>query len=98
MKLTSVFERRDTWLFKAILSKKFNNLTNEECYVLCRLKGETTIIIKGADEGSVVTVWDKKSIWSDHINNLMVSSEQYKSPNEYYNESFRKTMFASWFV
>ena len=39
----------------------------------------------------------KKTIWSDRIINLMVSAEQYKSPNECYNESFRKTMFASWF-
>ena len=41
-------------------SKRFNNLTNEEREALYSLKDDTSIIIKGADKGSVVVVWDRE--------------------------------------
>ena len=40
-----------------ISSKKFNNLTREECNALYNLRDDPTIIIKGAGKGSVVVVW-----------------------------------------
>ena len=42
-----------------IPSKRFNNLTKEETEALYSLKDDTSIIIKGADKGSVVVAWDR---------------------------------------
>ena len=39
-------------------SKRFNNLTKEEREALHSLTDDPSIIIKGADKGSVVVVWD----------------------------------------
>ena len=36
-----------------------NNLTKEEREALYSLKDDTSIIIKGADKGSVVVLWDR---------------------------------------
>ena len=43
-----------------IPSKRFNNLTNEEREALYSLKNDPSIIIKGADKGFVVLVWDRE--------------------------------------
>ena len=43
-----------------IPSKRFNNLTKEEREALYSLKDDPSIIIKGADKGSVVVVWDRE--------------------------------------
>ena len=43
-----------------IPSKRFNNLTKEEREALCSLKDDHSIIIKGADKGSAVVVWDRE--------------------------------------
>ena len=43
-----------------IPSKRFNNLTKEEREALYSLKDDTSIIIKGADKGSVVIVWGRE--------------------------------------
>ena len=43
-----------------ILSKRCNNLTKHECDALYSLKDDPSIIIKGADKGSVVVVWDRE--------------------------------------
>ena len=43
-----------------IPSKRFNNLTKEEWEALYSLKDDCSIIIKGADKGSVVVVWDRE--------------------------------------
>ena len=43
-----------------IPSKRFNNLTNEEREALYSLKNDPSIIIKGADKGFVVVVWDRE--------------------------------------
>ena len=42
-----------------IPSKRFNNLIKEEREALYSLKDDHSIIIKGADKGSVVVVWDR---------------------------------------
>ena len=39
---------------------KFSNLSKEERDALCSLKNDNTIVIKGADKGSVVLVWDRE--------------------------------------
>ena len=43
-----------------IASKRFNNLTKEEREVLYCLKDDPSIIVKGADKGSVAIVWDRE--------------------------------------
>ena len=43
-----------------IPSKRFNNLTREEREALYSLKDDPSIIIKGADKGSIVVVWDRE--------------------------------------
>ena len=43
-----------------IPSKRFSNITKEERNALYSLRDGSTIIIKGADKGSVVVVWDKE--------------------------------------
>ena len=39
---------------------KFNNLSQVERYALYYLKNDNTIVIKGADKGSGVVVWDRE--------------------------------------
>ena len=39
---------------------KFNNLSKEERDALYSLKNDNTIVIKGADKGSAVVVWDRE--------------------------------------
>ena len=39
-------------------SKRFNNITKEERNALYTLRDDPTIIIKGAEKGSAVVVWD----------------------------------------
>ena len=43
-----------------IPSKRFNNLTKKEREALYSLKDDPSIIIKGADKGSVIVVWDRE--------------------------------------
>ena len=43
-----------------IPSKRFNNLTTEEREALYSLKDDPRIIIKGADKGSVVVIWNRE--------------------------------------
>ena len=40
--------------------KRYNNLTKDERDALYSLKDDPSIIIKSADKGSVVVVWDRK--------------------------------------
>ena len=44
-----------------IPSKRYNNLTKEERDALYSLRDDSTIIIKSADKGSVVVVWDREN-------------------------------------
>ena len=43
-----------------ISSKRLNNLTKEEHHALYNLRNEPTIVIKGADKGFSVVVWDRE--------------------------------------
>ena len=43
-----------------IPQNKYNNLTREEWTALYDLKNDKNIIIKGADKGSAVVVWDRE--------------------------------------
>ena len=43
-----------------IPSKRYNNITKDDRDALYSLKDDPSIIIKGADKGSVVVVWDRK--------------------------------------
>ena len=43
-----------------ISSKRFNNLTREERNAFYNLRDDPTIIIKGAEKGSAVVVWDRE--------------------------------------
>ena len=60
-----IIETHLSWLEERLIdieipSKIFNNLTKEEREALYRLKDDPSIIIKGADKGSVVAVWDRE--------------------------------------
>ena len=39
---------------------KYNNLTSKERQALYNLKNDKNIVIKGADKGSAVVVWDRQ--------------------------------------
>ena len=43
-----------------IPSKRFTNLTKDEKNAMCSLKDDKSIIIKGADKGTAVIVWDRE--------------------------------------
>ena len=43
-----------------IFSKRFNNLTKEERNALYNLRDDPSVIIKDADKGSAVVVWDRE--------------------------------------
>ena len=51
-----------------ISSKRFNNLTKEERNALYNLRDDPTIIIKGADKGSAVVVWDREDYLNEASN------------------------------
>ena len=42
-------------------SKRFNTLTKKEHNAVYKLRDDPTIIIKGADKGSAVVVWDREA-------------------------------------
>ena len=42
-------------------SKRFNSLTREEREALYSLKDDPSIIMKDADKGSIVVVWDREN-------------------------------------
>ena len=50
-----------------IPSKRFNNLTKEEREALYSLKDDPSIIVKGADRGCVVAVWDREDYLKEAI-------------------------------
>ena len=90
-----------------ITSKRYNNLTKDERDALYSLKDDPSIIIKGADKGSVVVVWDREDYLKEAYKQLYdreVYEEVPNDPNvpnvsnQHYNESFRENTFACWFV
>ena len=56
-----------------ISSKRFNNLTKEEREALYSLKDDPSIIIKGANKGFVVVVWDREDYLRRHIDSLTIN-------------------------
>ena len=60
------------------IKHKYNNLTREERKALYDLRNDTSIIIKEADKGSVVVIWDKE----DHLK----EAEEQLSWKEMYEE------------
>ena len=58
-------------LLKIEISKdKFNNLTKGERDALYNLKNDKTIVIKGADKGLAVVIWDREDYTKEAENQL----------------------------
>ena len=53
-----------------IPSKRFNSLTKEEREALYSLKDDPSNIIKGADKGSVIVVWDREGYLNEACRQL----------------------------
>ena len=53
-----------------IPSERYNNLTKDEHDALYWLKDDPCIIIKGADKGSVVAVWDREDCLNEAYKKL----------------------------
>ena len=53
-----------------IPSKRYNNLTKEERDALYSLRDDSTIVIKGANKGSVVVVWDREDYFKEAYKQL----------------------------
>ena len=56
-----------------IPSERFSNLTKEEREALYSLKDDPSIIIKGANKGFVVVVWDREDYLRRHIDSLTIN-------------------------
>ena len=65
-----------------IPSKRYNNLAKEERQALHNFRDDSTIIIKGADKGSVVVVWDRE----DYLNKVYKQLEDRKVFGEVSND------------
>ena len=59
-------------------SKRFNNLTKDEWKALYSLKDDPSIIIKGADKGSIVIVWDRKDYLKESYRQQLDDKEVYE--------------------
>ena len=77
-----------------IPSKRYNNLTKDECDALYRLKDDPSIIIKSTYKGSIVVVWDRKDYLKEAYKQLDDREVYEEVPNEHYNESSRENTFA----
>ena len=55
-----------------IPSRRYNNLTKEERDAFCSLRDDSSIIIKGADKGSVVVFRDREDYLKEAYNNLRI--------------------------
>ena len=67
-----------------IPSKRYNNLTKDERNALYSLKDDPSIIIKGADIGSVVVVWDREDYLKEaykQLDDRKVYEEVSNDPN-----------------
>ena len=65
-----------------IPSKRYNNLAKEERHALHSFRDDYTIIIKGADKGAVVVVWDRE----DYLNKVYKQLEDRKVYGEVSND------------
>ena len=61
---------------------KFNNLTIKERKALYDLKNDRNIIIKGADKGSAVVVWDREDYIKEAEKQLGVSDVYEEVPDD----------------
>ena len=61
---------------------KFNNLTKGERDALYNLKNDKTIVIKGADKGSAVVVWDREDYIKEAENQLGDTNIYEEVPND----------------
>ena len=64
------------------LKDKFNNLTSKERKALYDLKNDKNIIIKGADKGSAVVVWDREDYIKEAEKQLGVSDVYEEVPDD----------------
>ena len=65
-----------------IPSKRYNNLTKDERDALYSLKDDPSIIIKGADKGSVVVVWDREDYLKEAYKQLYDREVYEEVPND----------------
>ena len=61
---------------------KFNNLTKEEWDALFDLKNDKPIVIKGANKGSAVAVWDREEYIKEAKNQLRDTKIYEEVPND----------------
>ena len=74
-----------------IPSKRFNNLTNDERNAMYSLKDDKSIIIKGADKGAAVIVWDREDYQKEaRKQGLPRSLERLECTCEHFFKSFEK--------
>ena len=65
-----------------ISSKRFNSLTREERNALYNLRDDPTIIVKGANKGSAVVVWDREDYLKE-VHKQLVDKDVYDHvPND----------------
>ena len=65
-----------------VLKDQFNNLTKGEQDALYILKNDRTIVIKGADKGSAVAVWDRDDYIKEAENQLGDTNIYEEVPND----------------
>ena len=65
-----------------IPSRRYNNLTKEERDALYSLRDDSSIIIKGADKGSVVVVWDREDYLKEAYKQLEDREVYEEVPND----------------
>ena len=65
-----------------IFSKRFDNLTREERNVLYNLGDDPTIMIKGADKGFAVVVWDREDYSEEAYKQLEDKDVDEEVPND----------------
>ena len=76
-----------------IPSKRFNNLTKDERNAMYSLKDDKSIIIKGADKGSVVIVWDREDYIKEATKQLEDKEVYMEVPND--SSALVSTIFKS---
>ena len=65
-----------------IPSRRYNNLTKEERNTLYSLRDDSSIIIKGADKGLVVVVWDREDYLNETYKQLEDREVYGEVPND----------------
>ena len=76
-----------------IPSKRFNNLTKDERNAMYSLKDDKSIIIKGADKGLTVIVWDREDYIKEATKQLEDKEAYMEVPND--SSALVSTIFKS---